>query len=493
MDKIIPLVTALFMLSMISERIAEFFKNYLSRKKIKGYEIIGDATTKYPEDSPAELRRHYRILKLNLVCGFVTALLCHASFFDFLQNMNDPGRMLKWPATFHFTCSFKVFFSNLFFLLGCFFTGAFISLGSKFWHDLLDILLAVKNAKKSIDEAISQGLDFNSLSGDEKFALVSAAIKENKESWKNSIKNYRGVSIAEKLVGKELLSTKQLSIRFNVSKKEELPEGAVNAVPVCVFYKGYKIPTDVLETGEATAMGNTIDPGKMPRPLGSSIGRAATNFSGTLGISAMLTIDGVKHYCGLSCYHVLFPEELKKKRFLIESSADSNIIQPRTINSPSRIDHNPQFNIGLAAKGKFTDFVDIGFFTTDRDSITDKVMDVDQPAKLHDLKKTDEGTLQVKICGRTSGMVTGTVFAVSTDPYINYFKNDTAAAFTHELKGLIQVKMKAAEGDSGSAVLTVQGNELVGILVACDTEYSYVIPVDYLKSNFDIEFNLQTN
>lgn len=491
MEKIIPLVTALFLLSMICERIAEFFKNFLSSKKIKGYEITGDVLTKYPDQSEAELRRHYRILKLNLVCGFVTAFLCHASFFDFLQNMENPGRMLKWPAEFNFEISFKAFLSSISFLLGCFLTGAFISLGSKFWHDLLDILLAVKNAKRSIEEATTQGPNFNALSVDEKFSLITAVIKENKKTWKNSIKNYRGVSIAEKLVGKDMLSTGQLSIRFNVTKKEDIPAGVLNGVPACVFYNGYSIPTDVLETGEAHAVVSPISPTEVPRPLGSSIGRENSKFSGTLGINAIVGINGAKYNCGLSCYHVLFPEELKKRTFFIGSSGDANIINNSSVLSPSTVDYNSPITIGNVVAGKFTDFIDIGFFITKPNLISDRVFEFGKPAKLYELNQADERKLKVKICGRTSGIVKGTIFATKTYPVINYFKG--VDAFEHELLEMIQIEMKAQRGDSGSAVLTEQGNQLVGIIVAVDSNYSYAIPIQFIKSNFDVEFNLQNN
>lgn len=147
MEEIIQIVTVLFILSMIFERISEFLKQYLSCKKVVGVgcHIVGDTSTKHPSGSKEEKRREYRILKMNLFLGFLTSFLAHASFFDLLRNLENPGKVIGWPKDLSSIFNDITIGTPVQFVVGCLFTGAFISMGSKFWHDLLDLLLQAKN------------------------------------------------------------------------------------------------------------------------------------------------------------------------------------------------------------------------------------------------------------------------------------------------------------------------------------------------------------
>ncbi len=120
------IVTILFTLSLISERIGNFIKLQFSSLSITTFEV------------ETEKKRESRILLISLACGIVTAVLAGADFFTLLKegsliNLSDVGKngsSIVKP------------------IIGLILSGIFISLGSKFWHDVLDIVLQFSNLKK---------------------------------------------------------------------------------------------------------------------------------------------------------------------------------------------------------------------------------------------------------------------------------------------------------------------------------------------------------
>lgn len=149
MNDIIQLTAILFILSMICERMANFLKMKLSDTKTS-LKALGFGNMKVREtDEALEKNREYRILKLNSICGILTALALKADLIGISNHLADPQVAMGWdnlPDKISFQYIIQL-------LIGCSLTGLFISLGSKFWHDLLDTLLYFKNIKKSAFES----------------------------------------------------------------------------------------------------------------------------------------------------------------------------------------------------------------------------------------------------------------------------------------------------------------------------------------------------
>jgi hypothetical protein len=146
MNDIIQLTAILFILSMICERMANFLKLKLSDTKTS-LKVFGFGNMKVREpDESLEKDREYRILKLNIICGILTALALKADLVGIVNNVSNPQAAMGW-AGFEDKISVEYILQVL---IGCSLTGLFISLGSKFWHDLLDTLLYFKNMKKSV-------------------------------------------------------------------------------------------------------------------------------------------------------------------------------------------------------------------------------------------------------------------------------------------------------------------------------------------------------
>ena len=499
MNSLTQLVAVLFVLSLVCERVAEFLKNYLSEFSLGGFQISGDTITKAPPESPQELIRQYRILKLNIICGFATALLCHASIFEILASIDDTAKavddksnLFGWPDDFDWSSyefGWKYLPGNLWFLLGCFLTGAFISLGSKFWHDVLDILVATKDLKRMNSPKVLG--EFELLSEEDQTTKLNAAIEKKSASWKKTFKNYRGVTVAKKKIKVEgKPEAEKLVLRFNVTKKEDFTTVEPNQIPPSIFFEGYNLPTDVVPSGIANASSGPIISTTVPRELGSSVGRFETGNAGTLGVLMVKESGDEKEYFGVSCFHVLFPSELRRKIYEINSPTDNKILKSKIIKSPSSKDSTQTLmDIGNVHRGTFNKFLDVAFFKTTLENVCNRVYRLGTIGGYYDVTSTDIGKLEVTLCGRTSGIIEGIVESVSARPIVRYF--DRLDKFDHEFRDFIQVKMDGAKGDSGAAVLTKNTNHIIGIVVAIDTQFVYVMPARFILKNFPYEFITQ--
>lgn len=343
-----------------------------------------------------------------------------------------------------------------------------------------------KQRAESVSKSASepQARDVSQLQKDEQIALLQQAINENVDTWKTTIKNYTGVAIGLRVSGPEQQRNGDSSycLQFSVNKKEALSAEELTAVPAVVFSHGYRIPTDVIETGAIKASTFTAENINIPKPLGCSIGRQNVEKSGTLGLRVRLA-DG-KIY-GMSCYHVLFPNELAKKRFNIHKPDSSNIIQPNFICSPSAPDVTcgVLHPLGQVSHGELSPTIDCGFFETTTEDIDSNIYRLPTATRIYDIKAGDERrALAVKFCGRTSGpeIITGVVFAISASPQVEY---DEVPPLS--FRNVIQLKIKACKGDSGSVVLT-EDNLLLGMIFAVsdDQEYAYIIPMRTIYNRY---------
>lgn len=130
-DILISLVVILLPLSFISERLSNLIKLFLPAG---GW--LGIGNVKYRETNPVlEKRRERRIFVISLISGEVVAFALRADLFTIL-NSGKFGWTTDYPD------------AGWSWILGCFFTGFFLSWGSKFWHDLLGILLEMKKIRR---------------------------------------------------------------------------------------------------------------------------------------------------------------------------------------------------------------------------------------------------------------------------------------------------------------------------------------------------------
>jgi hypothetical protein len=124
----VTIVTILFTLSLISERIANLIKLNTDHLGEKRFNLRG------------EKRRERNIMLVAVGCGILTSTVAGADFFTLI----DKGKLVSTLDIFRSGDGLTVSKVALGFIL----SGFFVSMGSKFWHDVLDIVLQFSNLKK---------------------------------------------------------------------------------------------------------------------------------------------------------------------------------------------------------------------------------------------------------------------------------------------------------------------------------------------------------
>lgn len=486
MEHIIQLVIVLFTLSIVFERLIDFLKQYLSCRKLFGQWFwVGDTTTKYASNSVEELRRHYRILKLNLSVGFITAVLCHANLFELLGS-SQPGKEIGWALQAplfskawwdKIVIGPQFLLANIYWLLGCLLAGAFISLGSKVWHDLLDLLLLAKDARRTAFTAMQRALDFSKLGGDEQLNKIQAAIAEYSADWQNSYPELTGVGISNKIYEQNGNSSDQKVIQFHVVKK--LPLDALGLrLPGFVDYFGYRIPTDIVEAGRMTPSWLYDGSSDLPRRCGASISRSspASKTTGTIGLKVSRTSNETTRYYLLTCCHVAMASEMSSGP--VDILEGEQIIAPE-IDCPGQLCNRPAQQIGQVVEARLSEHTDSALISLDfSDAVTAIVNGFHPISGYRSIVKDDINKLTVGFCGAASG--------IRTNILVRGYKLNKTAIYPPltkltRLSNLIALNRCTQEGDSGAAVLDVD-NRIVGMIVGQDESFTYVIPIQQIRA-----------
>ncbi|MNE01809.1 hypothetical protein D3C87_05550 [compost metagenome] len=151
LERLITLVTALFTLSLISERVINWFKLYFGQKgkQLLFFSNKDEDISKQSDDPALNADRERKIVGLNIMLSIIVALLMNANVFDLL-SLKDPTIHFGWQDVVwqDQTKTYSLITNILYSFSGCVLAGFCMSIGSKFWHDTLDMLLYAKNMRK---------------------------------------------------------------------------------------------------------------------------------------------------------------------------------------------------------------------------------------------------------------------------------------------------------------------------------------------------------
>lgn len=153
LEKLITLVTTLFTLSLVSERVINWMKLYFGQagKKFPFFTNRDEDISKQSNDPKLNTIRERKILGLNITVGILIAFLAHANLFEILRSVNPAENLgwntIDWPD--RFSNQIWLIFNNI---IGCTLSGLCMSMGSKFWHDTLDLLFYSKNLRQKMVE-----------------------------------------------------------------------------------------------------------------------------------------------------------------------------------------------------------------------------------------------------------------------------------------------------------------------------------------------------
>jgi len=447
---------------------------------------IGDTITKFPTDNLKEQARAYRILKINVWCGILTAAILKADLIKIFNQIKEPGKTIGWSSLSEYAKGKTQWYDSpdYFFLIpGIILTGCFISFGSKFWHDLLDILLEIKNAKRALTQTnIKQlsgtTLEFEKLSPNEKDQVLKSAIQTFSNYWEASISNYKRVDAGKKITNNQ--PTENNCVRFYVEDKEY--KGKVtNPVPEYIYLGGFKIPTDVIvDTGEMI-LHNWKNPGDGSTPVspGKSVSRKENKATGTISLKVKKNIDGVERFFALSCYHVLFDNEFSNRKNEIRNAGEASM--PRTIKTPGDDITAAGTQVGTVGWGKIDEYVDAGVaLLDDPDSLEEEIDFLGKPVAKYAVIANDENALSVSFCGAKSGLVKNKLIKGC-----HAIKPVNTPAGRIVFSDLIQIERCSDFGDSGAPVID-QNNRLIGIIEGGDNYYTYIIPIQNIINRIKI-------
>lgn len=450
-EKLITVATMLFILSMISERVVTFFKLWCVKGNSFLFIIVSkelDTSKKY-ENEELENKRQRAILAINLTISFLIALISKASLFNMFtyDNSSDLEFLLGWDFP---SLTFHEFFSVL---IGCGLTACFISLGSKFWHDMLDMLFYAKNLKeKLVDAETYKANNLKQLDEyieTEYYELARLCWEKNKDKI-NSLPN-----IINSFVGFDSNSTNAKPViilnstlknggSYPTSFNAQLSSGKPIGVKVLVVYN-YDIPTIHFGSGDNVFEKNNAQ------------------MNGT--ICCVVSKD-TKNYL-LTCAHVLTGG--------IDQIGNSN--PDGWLRSPVKQDtfskNNKNKTIGSWSYGIIDNLNDVALIEVDAKlELTANQINI--------IENHSEEKLQKKVS--VNGDVNkseGYVIGYQKDP-IDFKYNGS----THQLGELIvlsenldYLKSITEGGDSGALVYLTEEKKALGMVVGGNTQYTYAIPM----------------
>lgn len=449
---------------MVCERVADFLKHYLSDSHLLGIKKdlfkIGDTITKYPQDDAREQERIFRILKINIWSGILLAAILKADLIKIFNNINEPGKTLGWNNISEYGL-----FDATMLLFGIILTGCFISFGSKFWHDLLDILYQIKNTKRVLADPETYKVDniktlqklFDTYQSD----FIKAAYLEAKTKFM-AIDSVKAIGIKSNDLGYYF----EITVNQNEPAIEQyyqylLDDGTPQNIPIKIV-----VVTDKIMAHGVDLSAKVFD---ISHP---------DNW-GTLGV-IVKPIDNTsnKRYLLTCCHNVVKPirkitenEPIKIKTGTIEASVTTEI-----------------GTVFIADRDHEMDAALVEIDILDK-RIINSVPQMGNPQKSRQLFNRDAGSVTGFIYGAKSGVETksiskGIVTSIYNTIKVTYgveeFTLINTIAISNNSKAISQ------GGDSGACILD-SNNNVIGLVVAGNSQVTYALPIITLLTKLNVQ------
>ncbi len=292
---------------------------------------------------------------------------------------------------------------------------------------------------------------FNALPLEKREELLLELIDKNDDDWFERFPNLTGVEIGFKEV--ENSETDVLCVKFQVDNKSttinpsrKLPE---------LHFKGYDIPTDVIQSDTTEAMIRASD----------EITRGGT---GTLGLIAQ-DHNGIEFL--VTNYHVIFMPELQTDKYSVEVT--SVIANRKVLDSAGN-------QIATARRGILNKFKDVAIAEISNPPANRSIPGIGIPngsfsPSINNLNDA------IKMNGSISNLRKGKLKGIGVSQTIEYLNKSRKI----KIKGLLKIDIVSNPGDSGSAVLN-NLDEVIGILVGSDNKASYLIPIEKCLSPYNL-------
>jgi len=440
MDNVIQPTIVLLILSLITEKIANFVKLSYDNLASNQGSVMG------------EKRREKNIQLITIAVGIAVALLSKANLFEFFKEEFN----LFWTAE---DFGGLKLLSNI---VGSVISGLFLSLGSKFFHDLLDVLFQIKNLKRKLNDKAD--LEFDNISDVNEFILGND-VRNLKLFLDNYFSSIQGFSFYE-------LDYENLSVLVYVRKgttniHSTLPYKSLVGKPKILKIKIQE------EENEIKTLGLSLKPSD---EIANEI--AFENaLTGSLGYPVYRKSDDKVFM--LTCYHAVWNENHDWDIFT--PIGKENVVHPlngATVGKIRFAFKNSRLDVALIEPNADT-------------TLSTTIPFINSPKETRKVDVTDKNKkTTVKIKSTTS----------STKPSVGYIYDiDIKANILYpdgkyrNLSNLIMIKPYnnspfSVGGDSGSLVLDEWDYE-VGIVVAGnEKDISFAIPITTILENLNLKF-----
>ena len=462
LQQIIQLVIILFLLSMVCERIADFLKHYLSESKLFRIQNdifkIGDTLTKYPNDDAKEQARVYRILKINVWSGILLAAILKADLIKIFNNINEPGKTLGWSNISEYGLLDAILLP-----FGIILTGCFISFGSKFWHDLLDILYQIKNTKRVLADTETYKVDniktlqklFDTYQSD----FIKAAYLEAKTKFM-AMDCVKAIGIKSNDLGYYF----EITVSRNEPAIEHyyqylLDDGTPQNIPIKLVMLAENDKIIALSVDLSAKVFDISQPDNW----------------GTLGVIVKpLDNNSDKRYLLTCCHNVVKP--IRKI-----PDSQSNQIKAGTI------DVSITTEIGSVYKANRDHEMDAALIEIDpqKVNVSNYIPDNGIPQGVRELVNSDRNFLKGYIFGAKSGAKEGIITSLYNEIKITY--NSTDEFTIVDTIAISNNGMSITQGgDSGACVVDNKKN-VIGLVVAGNSKTTYILPIPTLLSKFNVK------
>lgn len=496
------IVIVLFILSLINERITNFLKlnmesgvlrplsaliNGLNRLvyrrylKIKSTVLlifgvaerpdtftptatpqIGVWNLSRPEKDPdCEKLRERGILNLAILCGITVAVLSGADLFELIKN----GQPRYYQGDGWRNWAGDIFKNHL---LGCALTGLFISLGSKFWHDVLDLILYSSNLKRKLTQdaftvqTTAELDEFVSLAPN---ALSKKAVETYGTRLQQQYPNVVQVSAGQRRVGNQVKEVVNIYLK----------DGNTQGLPLNL---AVSLPSGRVLQVDTVVIPNVI---ALPQALagsGSRIAKLDSVTSGTVCCLLFKPAEPDKRYA-LTCNHVLTGRKF--------DNPDGWIERPRT-----RVRLDGQL-VGTWVFGQLDVFFDVALVELDPDASAAHMPPV--ALKPRPVPIGSEHFSQKKVTVLRHGGLAeeGFILALLDRQAIQYRNGPQTLRGVYELGSSTTLALSrtlTSEGDSGALVYDPATNEALAMIIAGNGQFSYALDLANVFQLFDDDYQL---
>lgn len=461
MEIFIPIVIIFFIFSLISERIANFLKLNLPEvsEEQKFFKIFPGGPFRTKTKNPdIEKIRERRIFWLALISGLIVSFSAKANLFSMLKYMEKANQTLWWNTDRSDLVKFSENGIEIFF--GCILTSLFISLGSKFWHDLLDLLLETKNLKSKIND--SANWNFSTINAIDNYITEDESLRID-----NAIEPIRKKLMEiENVISVASIYNNNIPIlQVHVNSKFDKD----NLIPKKVYYVGLngsqkEMSITLIHDFEPIAH-NAIWPSNE-----ISNSHPYQQNTGSVGGKVYDSLTGEEYF--LSCFHV------------VKSPTHSWNFQPNGNEIIINLSDGSKV-CGEIINAIRDDEIDVAVMKAPNGSqIKSAISGIGTPYFFRSLNNNDKiYRTKVKMYGLVSSFRVGYVADINLPVRLAYWKeNSVDSKEWHQLNKIIFINALSdptfsQPGDSGSFVID-EYNYLIGVLVGGFQNVSYVIPID---------------